>query len=874
MEHNSVVSGKLQLPSISSSLPQHEDVQLQAESQLPNGSIASIDKDSTIDAGSISSIHLVKPSESQTNSQISTNQLQAELQLQSESQSQSSSQHQLHPKSYLPPEVQSSAKHNGDESQPHAPIISTDATYHVTPVYRAAYSGIDVFEMEVNQCPIMRRVKDSFFNATQILKLVGLDRSRRYKLLETEIYQGPHEKVQGGFGRYQGTWIPYDRAVSLSRRYDIYDVLKPLLLYNPVVSEVQTFSKIQLSRSYSTMTEADADVTSGNGSGHTASKQPSSDSPTKRLKFSHDKPSPLHTFDHDTRLANPNAPFALKPASETLVDEKSKVILSSLFLPNQKDVTLLEIVGGDESQLNGVNIDTPIDDNGQTALHLAATLGRVPLVKDLVQRGANRLRGDDDGQTALVRAVHATNCYEAVCFDKLLDYLYPVITVLDHKGRTVLHHIAYTCGRKGCSDACKYYLETLLEWVVKRGPMLPGNQALSLTKFMQDVVNIPDRNGDTCLNIAAMVGNKHIIQQLLEVGADPTKANKAGVRPVDCGISVRWPLTTTTTYRGDSNGESDGDDDDDGNNSLKPQQNHSISQEQNNDKMDSQTMLEQSEMNQKSYPETSNSLRILESIRQFVEKLGEDFQDEMKEKTKQINGLHPTLREKTLKLSERRKQYEQLQKLVRTITDLKTKVGNLDGAIQEEDERFSEDVKSLPLNSSNFSGNFDADEPFTVWPVFTEVERNIEQLLTEKKQNEESTQNGHISAYEEGNSDAIGLLQSMKPEDLLNVVKNKMDENRKSGAPVDLPPKVVLRARIDAYKKNNQLLIERTKARRSSSQELEQQFKRVISLCIGSKPDDIDDKLLGSLLLSVENDPDPEIGQVKKVLEIVNDMEK
>ncbi|VEU23667.1 DEKNAAC104801 [Brettanomyces naardenensis] len=711
--------------------------------------------------------------------------------------------------------------------------VTALTTYHVTPVYKSLYSGVEVLEMEVNECPVMRRVKDSFFNATQILKLVGLDRSKRSKMLETEIYQGPHEKVQGGSGRYQGTWIPYDRAVSLSRRYDVYDVLKPLLLYNAAISETQTPTKAQLARTYSTMTEADENRESKpaltNGSG----------SPTKRIKFSQSDLPPLKTFDHDTRLPNPNSPFALPPVPESEVDEKSKVVLSSLFLPNQKDVTLLELVAGDESQLQGVNIDAPIDDNGQTALHLAATLGRVSLVKDLVQRGANRLRGDYDGQTALVRAVHATNCYENACFDKLLDYLYPVITVLDHKGRTVLHHIAYTCGRKGCSDACKYYLETLLEWVVKRGPTLPGNQALSLTKFMQDVVNIPDRNGDTCLNIAAMVGNKHIIQQLFEVGADPTKANKAGVRPTDCGVSIHWP-----------NQESVG---------------------SGHQKQDSQSL--HIAKPQKSISEGNGSLQILDSIQQFVARLGKDFQEEMDQKVRQINSLHPTLREKTLKLSEKRKQYEQLQKLVRTIADYKTKVANLDSAIEEEDQRFQEEAKALPLNSSNFSGNFDADEPFTVWSVFSEVERRVEQVVAERKQKKIES-DGSSGSISDDNLDVVEILESINPDDLFEKIKDDLEDKRKSmNGTVELPPRAVLQARINAYKKNNQLLIERTKARRSSSQELEQQFKRVISLCIGSKPEEIDDKLLGSLLLSVENDPDPEIGQVKKVLEIVNDME-
>ena len=53
---------------------------------------------------------------------------------------------------------------------------------------------------------VMRRRADGYMNATQILKVAGVDKGRRTKILEREILPGLHEKIQGGFGRYQGTW--------------------------------------------------------------------------------------------------------------------------------------------------------------------------------------------------------------------------------------------------------------------------------------------------------------------------------------------------------------------------------------------------------------------------------------------------------------------------------------------------------------------------------------------------------------------------------------------------------------------------------------------------------------------------------------------
>ena len=73
-------------------------------------------------------------------------------------------------------------------------------------IYSATYSNIPVFEMTVNEIPVMRRRHDNYMNATQILKVAGFSKPRRTKILEREVITGIHEKIQGGYGKYQGTW--------------------------------------------------------------------------------------------------------------------------------------------------------------------------------------------------------------------------------------------------------------------------------------------------------------------------------------------------------------------------------------------------------------------------------------------------------------------------------------------------------------------------------------------------------------------------------------------------------------------------------------------------------------------------------------------
>ncbi|KAI8340033.1 transcription regulator HTH, apses-type DNA-binding domain-containing protein, partial [Chlamydoabsidia padenii] len=96
-------------------------------------------------------------------------------------------------------------------------------------VYTATYSGIQVFEMTVNDLSMMRRRSDSYLNATQILKLGGLEKGKRTKILEREILPSTHEKIQGGYGKYQGTWVPFERGRELAERYNVLELMLPLL---------------------------------------------------------------------------------------------------------------------------------------------------------------------------------------------------------------------------------------------------------------------------------------------------------------------------------------------------------------------------------------------------------------------------------------------------------------------------------------------------------------------------------------------------------------------------------------------------------------------------------------------------------------------
>lgn len=86
-----------------------------------------------------------------------------------------------------------------------------------------------MYECLVGHSPIMRRCDDDWVNATQILKLCDFPKAKRTKILEKGVQNGQHQKVQGGYGRFQGTWIPLNDARNLAKEYGITSELVPVL---------------------------------------------------------------------------------------------------------------------------------------------------------------------------------------------------------------------------------------------------------------------------------------------------------------------------------------------------------------------------------------------------------------------------------------------------------------------------------------------------------------------------------------------------------------------------------------------------------------------------------------------------------------------
>lgn len=526
--------------------------------------------------------------------------------------------------------------------------------------------------MEVNGIAVMRRQADGWLNATQILKVAGVEKAKRTKILEKEIQTGEHEKVQGGYGKYQGTWIKFDRGVEVCRQYGVEEILRPLLTYNMGQdgaaadrTDINTPTKEQAMAAQRKKMYAESNNARTNSMGGTFFKNISTtashavaaiskarfDSPGPRNRAPSVRPpsfsrqnssmqngdefpgnsqqsfasdfgqgtvdSAYSTQDSQAMYANgSNEPPRKRQRVITPADSfaypggsqgngqsfAGETFPGSPTEPNDSFVFSQQSMQNGEAAHDGVSplpplpyevspeadkkrqflmnlfmevdgieqamqetrrimsprdLDMPIDSQSHTALHWAATLSRMPLLRGLVAAGASPFRVNSAGETPLMRACIVTNSMDLGSFPDLLDVLGCTIDVRDNKGRTVLHHIALTSAVKGRNLASRYYLNSLLEWIVRQGQQSapssqntgvngngvvgstpPNPPKMGLGRFMSEIVNAQDRNGDTALNIAARIGNRSIVQQLLEVGADPRLANRAGLRPLDFGIGT------------------------------------------------------------------------------------------------------------------------------------------------------------------------------------------------------------------------------------------------------------------------------------------------------------------------------------------------
>lgn len=649
-------------------------------------------------------------------------------------------------------------------------------------IYNAVYSSVQVYECMVRGIAVMRRRNDSYVNATQILKVAGIDKGRRTKILEKEILPGKHEIVQGGYGKYQGTWIPLERGRDIALQYGVAPLLSPLFDFQPstnslgslpVTTPTGTTSPrpLSASSSYSNLgntgnyvpsipstlapppimpgsalrllnqgraqglftpstsdstakarnlhspspyygsglsqspfsqtpppsslkrnrSEADADaIMSSAHDTHSASNLlqingEDNPSPVKRQRrdespsqftasqteswpaSSQTQPTSLPSTQQTSNglsrptstqsTANGNADtshtetityaprFASKPSitrgldpTAPLKDGRRAAVMAAIC---QRDdpgpvLDLLREIASDPS-LNAnpgtLDIDTILDDQGHTALHLATSLARQRTVDTLIANGADIQRGNYLGETPLIRACLSTHNADQQCFNTLVASLNQSIRTLDTSKKSVLHHIVALAGVKGRAVPARYYLDQILYWIAQH----QGGDFRSL-------VDLQDEHGDTALNIAARVGNRSLVRTLLDVNANRTLPNKLGLRPGDFGVE-------TEELTGGSKAE-------DILSSLRTGPPAPVQKSQD----------------------------VIADMTSMIQSLSTDFQAELKAKQDSLDVTQAHLRAATRELSDKRKQIQNWQARCAELDQINQRVRNVEKALSDEDK--------------------------------------------------------------------------------------------------------------------------------------------------------------------------------------------
>lgn len=95
-------------------------------------------------------------------------------------------------------------------------------------VNSARYASIDVYEVNWKSIPVMKRKRDNYVNASQILKAAKVEKKKRKKVLKRLCELVPFEKIEFGFHTFQGIWVPETSAKKLADKWQVLDPLMPL----------------------------------------------------------------------------------------------------------------------------------------------------------------------------------------------------------------------------------------------------------------------------------------------------------------------------------------------------------------------------------------------------------------------------------------------------------------------------------------------------------------------------------------------------------------------------------------------------------------------------------------------------------------------
>lgn len=429
--------------------------------------------------------------------------------------------------------------HIGDSTtnsiKEHLSYTHLETQFH-SQIHAATYGGEKFIQLtlklsQLEAIHILRRVQDSYVNINQMLlvlvELKALNNDQVTKFIQNEILENIQYKNIDGYTpevldikdsnkMLNGIWITFDKAIYLSNKFNIYNIVKKLFLVN--VHDFDELPKFEI--------KLDIKVSE------------SSDQSGKRKSDDDTKESEPDIFQETKQYqtSNPNYPFTLPVTSTQDKDNEIINVIKLSFTEIFKSPDLNSLTFDDIKQkfskYSRQITDIALDQDGKTALHFASTLAADNLVSTLIKLGLNSpIRGDNNGESPLICSILVTNSMEKGNFNNMLKWLYPGIWLLNSSNWSILHYLGNVANSNQRKlESSQYYLNKILRFILN-----DPSQGL-LSKLVNNLVNLQDDKGNTALHLASENNNRWMIDVLIELKADLNLANKLGIKPLDYEI--------------------------------------------------------------------------------------------------------------------------------------------------------------------------------------------------------------------------------------------------------------------------------------------------------------------------------------------------
>lgn len=406
-----------------------------------------------------------------------------------------------------------------------------------------------VYELKIAGDHVMRRRSDDWVNATHILKIAGFDKPARTRILEREVQKGVHEKIQGGYGKYQGTWVPLNEGRSLAEKHGVISRITKIFDFvpgdrsPPPAPKHTTAASNRPKQPKQPASSRKAPAPPPPPPPPPPPQQQSSEYLAGLVKAvtadwtiaQHHYP-PVDGYEsasvqyNETESRDPSPETASFMAEDDLIPLSQHSTASRKRKRNYEELgqntsemehtmygdELLDyfVTAGDDPAASNIlppepplnfDIDRPIDNLGNNALHWACAMGDVSVARDLLQRGANPAAPNKSSETPLIRAVLFTNNYDKKTFPKIVASLAGTVVERDRFGATVFHHIAESARSRGKWSCARYYCEVLINKMQEMG-----------SNYVQALLTSVDHNHDTtalcairngCVKVASFLLN-------------------------------------------------------------------------------------------------------------------------------------------------------------------------------------------------------------------------------------------------------------------------------------------------------------------------------------------------------------------------------